>query len=510
MDELKLSEFYSKLREAHLLNASEETSVNLQHEFLNPILRPYQKNAVNWMIRRETIPDYFPDDIKIPSGGVLADEMGLGKTVEILALILGNKKKKRKLEEELLPLETVSSKKSQFFCVCNKPTRKPLIVCSKCQKSQHRECVAKYRLDETQVYMCPSCWSKENCLIESSATIIVTPTAILRQWEMEISKHISDSRFKVFIYNGISKAGWISPRELAEYDVVLTDYNILRSEIHFLSSNSWKGSFRHEKKYIQLVSPLNYIHWWRVCLDEAQLVESAISQACKMVKILPTVHRWAVTGTPMNKSFDDLYGLVFFIDCKPYIENWKSLTEPIRLKADFNPLINVLKKIMWRTCKSGVLEQINIPPQTEQISYVQMSDVETFFYQSENFECSEAFKKKMIFEESILLSEMSQRTLKVVMEAFRKLRQDCTVPTTFSKNDKTNSSTVKKILNPDQLLEHLVSTNEIECKTYLRTFISSLNGIAAIHIIKEEFQEAVKIYKTVLRWSKDYSETNIR
>lgn len=564
MDETKLSELYSKLRESHLL-IPKTVNIKLQHDFLNPILRPYQEEAVKWMIQREQTPDYFtadyfkvsstdgvkyvdptgpysskskdihckfqknliehkPNDVKIPSGGLLCDEMGLGKTVEMLALILANKNKKKKrkineIDDDNQPLKNgAAPQEVNFFCVCVNPTKKKkksfnaslLIVCSKCHKSQHKECVAKYRLDETQVYMCPSCWQRSEILVDSSATIIVSPTAITNQWQSEIAKHINDERFKIFIYNGISKTGWISPRELAEYDVVLTDYTILSSEIHYLNTNAYEGNLRNERKYIQPCSPLNFINWWRVCLDEAQLVENTVNNACKMVKVLPAVHRWSVSGTPMQKSFDDLFGLLYFMDCRPFTESgfWKSLTDPIHLRGDLNPLVDVLKKVMWRTCKSGVIDQIHIPPQSEEIIYVKMSNVETFFYQSENAECSNAFEKKMAEEETLLWSEMSHRTSLVVFESFRKLRQDCTVPTTFRKNGR-NVTAVKKILNPDQLLEHLVSENEIECKTFLRTLISSLNGIAALHICKEEYEQAIKVYKSVLRWAKDYPEPNL-
>lgn len=510
----KVSEFYSELRKAHLSDKSEEFPKNLQHDFLIPILRPYQENAVKFMIRREVTPDYFtPNNIKIPSGGILADEMGLGKTVEILALILNNKKKKRNFEEDddkKLHLKTVSSEKSDFFCVCNDPKSDPLIVCSKCNKSQHRTCVAKYRLDETEVYMCPSCWSSEKSLIESAATIIVTPTVILHQWESEISKHISDKRFKVFIYNGIAKNGWISPKELAEYDVVLTDYNVLRSEIHYLSTNSsWKDRLR-TKKSIPLISPLNYIRWWRVCLDEAQLVESIVNNASKMVKILPTVHRWAITGTPIDTSFDNLYGLVFFIDCKPYSEknSWYLLMKPIIRNNDLKPLINVFKKIMWRTCKSGVLEQINIPPQTEVINYIEMSEMEKYFYKRKITEYLKTNQRKIIFqrENYLLFCQMGGETKNVILESVKMLRQDCTVQTKFTKS-KGENLIEDNILNPSELFQYLVLLNEHEGKFYLNQMIEFANQVAALHIFNKDYAKACYVYKQILVYFYKFSGT---
>lgn len=60
------------------------------------------------------------------------------------------------------------------------------------------------------------------------------------------------------------------------------------------------------------------------------------------------------------------------------------------------------------------------------------------------------------------------------MTPLRKLRQDCTVPTIFQKSKQ--ETTVKKILTPDELLKHMVNTNEINCKERLRMIASCLNG----------------------------------
>lgn len=63
---------------------------------------------------------------------------------------------------------------------------------------------------------------------------------------------------------------------------------------------------------------------------------------------------------------------------------------------------------------------------------------------------------------------------------------------------------MKKTLAPIELYEHLATNAEIDCKSKLRSVISSLNGIAALYLIKEDITNAMKYYKIVLRWAKDY------
>ncbi len=72
------------------------------------------------------------------------------------------------------------------------------------------------------------------------------------------------------------------------------------------------------------------------------------------------VHRWAVTGTPIEKSIDNLYGLLYFMDYEPFtdINIWKKLTLSFK-QGDIEPLIDqCLKHVMWRTCKINVWEEI--------------------------------------------------------------------------------------------------------------------------------------------------------
>lgn len=115
---------------------------------------------------------------------------------------------------------------------------------------------------------------------------------------------------------------------LSQYDIVLTTYEVLRREIHFTALSEVKRyligrsvgkifniftcfcfvfyskkknfRFRDPKRYPALPCPLILIEWWRVCLDEAQMVENLNWCFAKVACMLPAVHRWCVTGTPIQ------------------------------------------------------------------------------------------------------------------------------------------------------------------------------------------------------------------
>lgn len=293
-----------------------------------PTLCEYQKKSVLWLLRRElekeSFPAYFdkltakdnetvvykhlfsryiqaepPEDLVLPPGGILADEMGLGKTVEMLALILLNSCIEINLDPRLECFFTTIKAKRQcveqkIFCICSSDSKKKLIQCQKCNLWQHQSCVATYdtEMDNIEVntpYLCPSCWQQvieEYGLLKTKATFIVSPNTIKMQWFSEIKRHIQPS-LKVFIYEGVSSGKWISPRQLAEYDVVLTDYNVLRGDVYFTQDNVNVRKMRNKPLFMRVNTPILMLEWWRVLLDEAQMVESNTSKVAALVRMIP-------------------------------------------------------------------------------------------------------------------------------------------------------------------------------------------------------------------------------
>jgi len=69
-------------------------------------------------------------------------------------------------------------------------------------------------------------------------------------------------------------------------------------------------SLRHSKRYNYPQSPLPCIKWWRICFDEGQAIESASIKVCDMTFNLQSVHKWVMTGTPIQKS---LIGMLIII-----------------------------------------------------------------------------------------------------------------------------------------------------------------------------------------------------
>ncbi|MFA6979303.1 MAG: SNF2-related protein [Ignavibacteriaceae bacterium] len=86
-DETKTDEAFKEHLEK--LNSFEKIKKQIVPVSFRKVLRPYQKSGFDWF--------YFLKEFRF--GGILADDMGLGKTIQVLALLLNEKKDSKKLPD---------------------------------------------------------------------------------------------------------------------------------------------------------------------------------------------------------------------------------------------------------------------------------------------------------------------------------------------------------------------------------------------------------------------------
>lgn len=106
-------------------------------------------------------------------------------------------------------------------------------------------------------------------------TLIVAPVALIRQWEREIERHVKPHhRLRVYNYHAAGKKA--SFDQLREYDVVLTTYGTLGSELKHKENRERQaeeenGTRPAKRRAAQSLSLLDKdCKWYRVILDEAQ------------------------------------------------------------------------------------------------------------------------------------------------------------------------------------------------------------------------------------------------
>jgi hypothetical protein len=313
-------------------------------------------------------------------GGILADEMGLGKSVEVLALVLAHP---RPPSESLGPtaagasgqaatvtnghmvgangqaLDALAAPDEERGCFCGHTPRfktSLMVQCDACRRWVHVGC-AGFRSDAeaeaAEHYTCLTCVSDAGARSPGGcgASLLVCPAAILSQWRDEVQKHVgshsggaggSDGKLRVCTYIGLRAALAEAPRDpsflaachpsaLAQCDLVLTTFEALRHEFNHTDAAghpSGAKSRPHRRKVAYgasearpLRSPLLSLVWWRLIIDEAQMVESSTAKAAAMARLLRAQNRWAVSGTPLGRGkLSDLHGLLSFLGLEPWAE----------------------------------------------------------------------------------------------------------------------------------------------------------------------------------------------
>ncbi|KAL8842462.1 MAG: hypothetical protein Q9176_002614 [Flavoplaca citrina] len=250
-------------------------------------------------------------------GGILAEEMGLGKTVEMIGIICLNK-------QATIPSSQDSASDSIRAC---------------------------------------------------GATLIITPTSILAQWKNELRTLAPD--LKVTTYKGLN-ANYQDDEGNHDSvfdtnDIVLTTYNVLAREIHH-SGHVPKRQFRNQKKYERKLSPLMQRKWWRVVLDEAQMLESGVSNAAKVAQLIPRSNAWCISATPVRKSLQDLRGLLVFLRFPPYC--WSSLLWERLITERRDIFRQIFRTLTLRHTKEQVKDDIQLPPQRRIVIKVPFTQIE--------------------------------------------------------------------------------------------------------------------------------------
>ncbi len=355
-------------------------------------LRPYQKQALHWMIAKEkdeknedkeksmhplweeyTWPLKDMDDHDLPKvvehnkfyvnpysgelsldfpvqeqnclGGILADEMGLGKTIEMMSL--------------------VHSHRSDIAMRVQGGISTPISVNN----------LPRLPANSSAVEKAPC------------TTLVVAPMSLLAQWQSEAENASKDGTLKSLVYYGSEKTANLQSlcceaNAASAPNVIITSYGVVLSEYNQVTARSGdRGSH----------GGLFSLNFFRVILDEAHHIKNRQSKTAKACYEIAAEHRWVLTGTPIVNRLEDLFSLVRFLRVEPWsnFSFWKTfITVPFESK-DFMSALDVVQTVLeplalrrtkdMKTPNGEAL--VPLPPKTVHIIDIELSKPEREVYE---------------------------------------------------------------------------------------------------------------------------------
>ena len=193
---------------------------------------------------------------------------------------------------------------------------------------------------------------------ETLPTLLVMPTSLLYNWEMEAKKFTPQLR--VLVYSGPQREKLQA--QIGKIDLILCSFGMVRSDIEWFE----KQAFSY------------------VILDESQAIKNPLANITKAVQKLNAKFRLVMTGTPLENSTMDLWSQMNFVNAgllgsQRYFKDHFQL--PIEKKADMEKkkrLYFLIKPYLLRREKRQVAA--DLPEKMESVTYCSMTEEQERLY----------------------------------------------------------------------------------------------------------------------------------
>lgn len=243
--------------------------------------------------------------------------------------------------------------------------------------------------------------------IHSKANLILCPNQICGQWKRELEKMINiDQNIKIVTILTKTHYDKLTYIELLDADFIIISFNFFENKvylntfIHLLSNSksfykhTWnKGEldkmnvifdtmveeFKNEPKLLFNTNVIfQLIKWNRIIVDEFHEIYNPCSKYSYMdniLTILTSNYKWAVTGTPFDKSNNCLVNMINFIaDHQDKIKLTKTILN------SQNICNHIQSKLFRRNTKQSIELEHNLRPLNETVIRLKFTHTERMIY----------------------------------------------------------------------------------------------------------------------------------
>ncbi|XP_006458226.1 hypothetical protein AGABI2DRAFT_183309 [Agaricus bisporus var. bisporus H97] len=249
-------------------------------------------------------------------------------------------------------------------------------------------------------------------------SLIICPPTLTGHWYYEILKYVE--KLKPILYTGNSRERTKLIPRLAQFDVVITSYEVVRNDI----------------------ANLEHLNWLYCILDEGHVIKNSKTKLTKAVKCVRAQHRLILSGTPIQNNVLELWSLFDFL-MPGFLGTESSFNErfgkPILANRDgkakngeaaalaLEALHKQVLPFLLRRLKEDVLH--DLPPKIIQDYYCELSDLQKHLY--DDFSSSKAGTSA----EDMVRSNKEEAGQQHIFQSLQYLRKLCNHPALVLKND---------------------------------------------------------------------------
>ncbi len=244
---------------------------------------------------------------------------------------------------------------------------------------------------------------------EHKASIIITPSSLALNWKSEIEKFAPT--IKAMVISGTAKEREDKIKDIENYDIVITSYELLKRDIAIYSKLEYEFKF--------------------IVADEAQYIKNNNTQNARAIKVLKGQTRYALTGTPIENSLNELWSIFDFI-MPGYLFTYKKFKTRFELpiirqedKEAFKKLKMIVQPFVLRRTKEEVLKEL--PNKTTIVLNNEMTEEQNKIY------LTFLAKARDELEDEIENKGFENSRIKI-LSLITRLRQICCHPSLFISN----------------------------------------------------------------------------
>jgi non-specific serine/threonine protein kinase len=281
-------------------------------------------------------------------------------------------------------------------------------------------------------------------------SLVVCPTTLMYNWENEIRKFAPSLTYH--IHHGPLRKR--KPEEFNTYQVIITTYGTLRSDIRLFSEMNFDS----------------------IILDESQAIKNPQSKVAKAAGLLKGKHRLCMSGTPLQNNTFDIYAQMNFLNpgMLGSIEHFRNdFATPID-KFGEQEQKEHLRRLLFPFILRRTKEQVarDLPEKTETVLFCEMEAAQRKIYDAYRNE----YRSRILGTIDEVGIGNSQLT---ILQGLMKLRQICDSPSILNEEQKLPNESIK--------LEELIRELQENISNHKALVFSQFLGMLAL--IRERLEE---------------------